>query len=132
MVLNSCYCWNASHRQPQSHSGLHFHRGRSFPTYFEWNDSWVQTIHRTANDYLTVQNQVVTMGTSFGEVTLNRSNLKKQKELYDRSETRKFRQPWKVWKRKHKEVSSYYHGIHSKRNLDYNKTLLIVHVLSDV
>ena len=55
-----------------------FSPGRSFPTYFQWNDSWVQTIHRTADDYLTVQNQVVAMGTSLGEVILNRSNLKKQ------------------------------------------------------
>ena len=55
-----------------------FSPGWWFPTYFEWNDSWVQTIHRTADDYLTVQNQVVAMGTSFGEVILNRSNLKKQ------------------------------------------------------
>ena len=73
-----------------------FSPGRSFPAYFQWNDSWVETIRRTADDYLTVQNQVVAMGTSVGEVILNRSNLKKQKELYDRSETRKFRQPWKV------------------------------------
>ena len=55
-----------------------FTPGRSFPTYFEWNDSWVQTFRRTADDYLTVQNQVVAMGTSFGEVILNRSNLEKQ------------------------------------------------------
>ena len=89
MVLNSCYCWNASHRQPQSYSGLHFHRGRSFPAYFQWNDSWVETIHRTADDYLTVQNQVVAMGTSFGEVILNRSNLKKQEVTI-----------WQVWDKK--------------------------------
>ena len=55
-----------------------FSPGRSFPTNFQWNDSWVQTIHRTGDDYLTVQNQVIAMGTSFGEVILNRSNLKKQ------------------------------------------------------
>ena len=109
-----------------------FTPGRSFPTYFEWNDSWVQTFRRTADDYLTVQNQVVAMGTSFGEVILNRSNLEKQQVTI-----------WKVWdkkvlatlesvKEKKKEVWRNYHGIHSKRNLDYNQTLLIVHVLSNV
>ena len=33
---------------------------------------------RAADDYLTVQNQAVAMGTSFEELILNRSNLKKQ------------------------------------------------------
>ena len=70
-----------------------FSPGRSFPTYFQWNDSWAQTIHRTADDYLTVQNQVVAMGTSLGEVILNRSNLKKQQVNCVNS-------IWQVWDNK--------------------------------
>lgn len=83
-------------------------------------------LEQGADDYLTVQNQAVAMGTSFGEVILNRSNLKKQ----DVSIISDLRQEsignlGKCEREKKRQVWSYYHGIPSKRNLDYNKTLLI-------
>lgn len=62
-----------------NNSLIHFHLGDHFPPIFNGiTPGFKPFTARAADDYLTVQNQAVAMGTSFGEVILNRSNLKKQ------------------------------------------------------